>query len=161
VDLEEHTLGSRALRACGKCGGVWLDAVACRLIMDRAPATASFLFLADRSAEQATVQPEESTALCPECRAPMNRTPVPSVEATIDTCSHGTWFDARELRIFAHSLNKPILHPSDVARPLEPERPATSSFDDDGFDGEALADFIGAVLGFVASLFDDDHHHQG
>ena len=43
VDLAERKHGPQGLLACGRCGGVWLDAVACCQLVERAPAAASLL----------------------------------------------------------------------------------------------------------------------
>jgi Zn-finger nucleic acid-binding protein len=76
VNLVEHTNGPAALLACARCGGVWLDVAACRRLVQRAPEIAPLLFLADQSAAAAMVHPAETTAPCPVCHAPMQRTPV-------------------------------------------------------------------------------------
>jgi Zn-finger nucleic acid-binding protein len=171
VDLVEKKLGSSALLACLKCGGVWLDSVACETIAHRGgydhPSTERagyLLFLADRSAEQATVQPDESIALCPVCLAPMQRTPVAAVEVSIDICRHGTWFDANELRVFVRSLRSAQTSLGAISRPAATEdgivlersvqtsrgaipRPAATE------DGGVL-EVIGGVLEGIGALLD-------
>jgi Zn-finger nucleic acid-binding protein len=154
VDLVERRLGPRALLACIRCGGVWLDVVACREIVERAPATASLLFLADQSTAAATVQPGERTAACPVCRAPMQRTPVDGVEASIDTCYHGTWFDARELRLVAEALKRASEYRPPPVIPNTPGRSYGDQFDRDH--GEIFGDVAECSLRFLSSLFDSD-----
>jgi Zn-finger nucleic acid-binding protein len=158
VNLVERTNGPAAVLACARCGGVWLDVAACRRLVQRAPETAPLLFLADRSAAAARVQPAETSgAGCPVCSAPMQRTPVVGVEATIDTCSHGTWFDARELRIVAEALRPVVQPPAQALRiptPITPPRSYGDQFDADTV--EMFGDTIEFFVWLLGSLFDDD-----
>jgi Zn-finger nucleic acid-binding protein len=151
VDLVERKLGPRALLACDKCGGVWLDAVTCAQLRERAPATASLLVLSDLCAEAATVQPGEAAAACPVCRALMKRTPVPTVEVTIDTCVHGTWFDARELRVFAEALRAAVHSGVPVSAPATRDEPPRVSAVLDGVG--VIGDVISVVLDLLSVLF--------
>jgi len=162
VELVDRRLGSEALLACTLCGGVWLDVVACRAIVGGAPSMASLLYLAEQSAAAATVQPAEAVgAACPVCRGSMQRRPVPGVEATLDTCLHGTWFDARELRVVAEAL-KPVaqVQPA-IAAPIVPITPQRSYGDQFDADHVEMAGTLGELfLRFLGSLFDDDQRYR-
>jgi NAD dependent epimerase/dehydratase family enzyme/Zn-finger nucleic acid-binding protein len=154
LNLVARKLGPGGVLACDRCGGVWIDPMRRAQIKESAAATASLLVLSDLCAEAATVQPGETAAACPVCGVPMKRTPVPGVEVTIDTCVHGTWFDARELRIFAEALKAAAQVRAPMAASTnrdEPPRAAGLLLDS----VEALGDVIG-VLDLLAVLFRSD-----
>jgi hypothetical protein len=95
------------------------------------------------------------------CRAPMQRNPVAGVEVTIDTCSHGAWFDARELRIVAEALIRVVQAPAaspPIPIPITPLRSYGEQFDNDH--AEMVGDMGDLFLRFLGSLFrDDDQWH--
>jgi len=85
----------------------------------------------------------------------MQRRSVPGAEVPIDTCSHGTWFDARELRIVAQALERAITPPAPAPPPAIPSRPRSYG-EQFGVDTvETFGDLAGMILRFLDFLFDD------
>jgi Zn-finger nucleic acid-binding protein len=103
AQLSEHRKGDARLDACDGCGGVWLDAAAAKLVIERVQGSLPLVVLAERAATLAGVEPDrDAPARCPFDAEPMARLDVDGV--TVDTCKvHGTWFDAGEVRRIANA----------------------------------------------------------
>jgi Zn-finger nucleic acid-binding protein len=116
-----HDVANRTGRAaaCSACGGIWLDNVTSRSIVQNLlePAVKNAAQQADamaaQNAESAQAQgsgyrapaprpPDEAARLCPECGAPLAQTKFAAARILLDVCAaHGTWFDSRELATMA------------------------------------------------------------
>ena len=97
--LASTTLGTLVASECGKCGGLFLDAVTLRqVVADREQARAVPFAPADKPV---AVTDEVRYLRCPVCRGVMNRVNFGRRSGVIvDVCrEHGTWFDAGELAL--------------------------------------------------------------
>jgi len=100
--LFEGQARAARLLGCGECGGVWLDSVASKAVLTGD--AQDLVSLAERASQHARVgiDAQASGLLCPECRQVLTRGIAPGTRVELDLCpSHGTWFDANELRVVA------------------------------------------------------------
>lgn len=149
-----HGLSSAAandveVRACGKCGGIWLDnpaSVRLFTLLDRPTLCAARD--ADISGKGKTVD-TAAVARCPVCDAPMARTESEAASVFIDRCAeHGTWFDRNELITVARAIKE--------KRGLSVVFPRSATEDAPGSLGPAAGvggDLLGGVLELVIGIF--------
>jgi hypothetical protein len=82
----------------------------------------------------------------------MQPSPIAAGDVAIDTCSHGTWFDARELRMFAEAL-KAAAESRATGRTVAIDPPTSQGFDAKGL--KAIGSTIGAFLDLLSLLLRD------
>jgi Zn-finger nucleic acid-binding protein len=146
--LFEGRAGDARLLGCGRCGGVWLPAIAWVAVLRGA--AQGYVALAEQAAHHAQAQVSEGLARCPVCDEPLVRTQARPSTVFVDVCSdHGTWFDANELRIvaLAHAKFPPPItfNPADYL---------PKDADDNWNDGRSSID-LGALVGFVDAVVGD------
>lgn len=151
--LFKGELGAATVLGCGRCGGVWLDNVACAVVVRGAGE--AYVSLGERASRQSSVSiADDGTAACPICGEILARTQAAPSAIVVDACAaHGTWFDANELRIvaLAHAqLPEPMtFDPADYAPP--PQDDGWSSNDDDD-NGPSVS--LEDIVSFVDSLLE-------
>ena len=103
--LFEGKAGPVTVLGCAACGGVWLSNELSQRVVERMDA--ALLTLADRAAAAGRGEVDASgTAYCPHDGLPLSRVTAKGV--SLDVCaSHGTWFDAGELRRVAEAFDGP------------------------------------------------------
>lgn len=103
--LFEGKAGPVTVLGCAACGGVWLSNELSQRVVDRMDE--SLLALADRASAAGRGKVDASgTAYCPHDGLPLTRLTIKGV--SLDVCaSHGTWFDAGELRRVAEAFDGP------------------------------------------------------
>lgn len=94
-------------KACGRCGGVWLD----RRTWDRVRSAQpkAVVVAAERLAARSHLEPptEGATIPCPACAHPMDVTRLAFAPLEVDVCpEHGVWFDRSELGQAVDALRK-------------------------------------------------------
>ena len=102
VPLFEGKAEYTILHGCGRCGGIWLDnAASSRLVNAVQPGLTA---MADRAAQAGKVEADTTRpGRCPLDRRDLERVTVKGVE--VDVCkTHGTWFDAGEVRRVAEAF---------------------------------------------------------
>lgn len=124
--FEGRTRDARLL-GCGACGGVWLDNAASQaLVTGRA---SDLVALAQQPSGRPgdPVDPGAGSLVCPECGEALSRVTAAGTAIELDVCpTHGTWFDAGELRVIAlaHAdLPPPMRFSPDDYEPTVPRFP--------------------------------------
>jgi Zn-finger nucleic acid-binding protein len=101
-ELVSRTLGGAVLSGCGRCGGVWVDAVSFKKICQDRAAQTAYLGNGTVTAAPKPSDPSASPAAyrpCARCREFMNRVNFAGRSGVVlDVCKpHGVWFDPDEL----------------------------------------------------------------
>lgn len=96
--------GGSIVHACGRCGGVFLDAATAVRVSQAAPP--KLVDLADSAGRHAVAGVDlAAPAPCPVCAATMQRISLAGPGVEVDTCSkHGTWYDKSELQAVERSF---------------------------------------------------------
>jgi Zn-finger nucleic acid-binding protein len=142
------TASGAAVHACGRCGGLWLDAQASARV--ERTHCAETMRLAESASKSAALPIDTAPMLaCPVCHMPLSRTRIAQAWLDVDRCAaHGTWFDRDELARVARALSIPAVGdwrhaaPPPVAAPSYPR----SHHHDDADDDDAIT---GAAVGFA------------
>ena len=113
VDCAHRLFGATrdgiSIEGCGACGGIWLsNADAHHLFLTQ---NMKVIGLADEATKAATTHRAGSRERrCPDCAVMLAAQKVTTFESafvTVDVCtSHGTWFDANELRLVVVARTK-------------------------------------------------------
>ena len=100
--------------ACATCGGAWMDHEMTQRAVTEGDLTPAQL--SDQAAKHAGRVPAARERACPVCNDQLKERLVPEARVVIDVCeSHGSWFDADEMRTVIQALvraNPPPLDPS-------------------------------------------------
>jgi Zn-finger nucleic acid-binding protein len=97
-------VGEVELHGCPGCGGIWLDNVSAKKVLENPENI--FYELATRAANNATAnRPRNPRPTCPVCSIILDRTRFHDVD--LDLCpEHGTWFDALELGMLVTTIRE-------------------------------------------------------
>jgi Zn-finger nucleic acid-binding protein len=102
VPLVAVEVGAAAVRECGACAGVWVDAETFGRITAEREQQAAVLASVGGSGQPVRGTPADAVRYgpCPQCGKLMNRVNFARYSGVVvDVCKgHGTWFDADELR---------------------------------------------------------------
>lgn len=138
IALFEGKADGRVVHGCGRCGGMWLDNVSSTRLLNMV--SSPIVDLAERAKRVASTKVETSEPVrCPLDGQPMKR--VTSYGIELDACAtHGTWFDAGEVKRLVVALQHERLAAAANA-PAYDYRPAAE---------EALRNEAGARIAFQA-----------
>lgn len=106
--LDAAPLDGVALEACARCGGLWLDNAATRVVCEAMLPREALSFASRLAAHARGVggagtfrdadRSSVTTRRCPACGQDLQERRVPWAGEVVDICpEHGTWFDRREL----------------------------------------------------------------
>ncbi len=124
--LFEGKAGSVRVHGCGACGGMWLSNALSRALVFRMEAV--LVELSDRASGAAWGKTHDlsGTAYCPYDGLPLSRVTARGV--TLDVCAtHGTWFDAEEVRQVAEAFEGHRRAAAAVRTPMDVSPPSPSS----------------------------------
>jgi Zn-finger nucleic acid-binding protein len=100
--MKAVVIGSRNLRECPSCEGLWVDTLSLEQICaDREKQAAILGWTAPAGpTESGAIEKNIRYLPCPECKGLMNRVNFANYSnVVVDVCkAHGTWFDRDELR---------------------------------------------------------------
>lgn len=103
------------IRACGACGGVFLDNAAASRLMSLVPEDALGLVEGVDAHAPRRVSNAPRIA-CPMCQRQMDRVHIKAADVEIDTCSaHGTFYDRKELVTVARACKRSRVAPKVAA----------------------------------------------
>lgn len=98
VALFRGSVSGSELLACARCGGVWLDADASRLVVQELDVQIRHLAEQFARGTDANVGTGTADIECPICSKPLEQRTIATAGVEMDLCrDHGTWFDRDEL----------------------------------------------------------------
>ncbi len=172
LPLHVRLVSDLVLDECSRCGGLFLDRLAKRLLAEQNVDRAEALFAALANTPEPTGPPADKPQLaCPVCQGAMVRKlSATGAGVVIDICkSHGTFFDGGELHkllVFARrqALERDTARQEDrqVEQPQDPHDPARTAVAILAIGGAAALALVGgpavlfnALLGAAASAGSD------